>query len=255
MSGNRTVKFADKAPEFLKGIHEYEGKSPKLLGVLLSDKRMLPVWARLGRQIKTNHQWKDLWQAIKMALHDASPKRKPKRAEDESDDIRWIAVRASELAAVIKIEGRKEKGYKGFFDFECHHFSPDIVMQINGIPEWSSRNWQDQSLLAIEVMTSWPTMSELLDGLATHALAKAEAVKKKRMVLKDKGCWAETMFVRQLHMHLKQYPWETRDYHFANIAIIGTLAWESNFLKIKGDGGIDARFVGNAIRGIPQPTS
>ena len=255
MSANRTVKFADKAPEFLKGIYEYEGKSPKLLGVLLSDKRMVPVWARLGRQIKTNNQWMDLWQAIKMAVHDASPRRKPKRAEDESDDIRWIASRASELAAMIKIADPKEKGYKRFFDFECHHFSPDIVMQINGIPGWSSLSWQDQNLHATQVMPSWPTMSELLEGLTTHAMAKAEAVKKERMVLKDKGCWAETMFVRQLHMHLKQYPWKARDYHFANIAIIGTLASESNVLKTKGDGGIDARFVGNAIRGIPQPTS
>ena len=255
MSAKPTVKFIIEAPEYLKLMHGKKGQASKLLGELLSDKRMAPVWARLGRQIKTNNEWMNLWQAIKMALREASPKRKPKRAEDESVDIRWIASRASELAAVIKIDGRKEKGYKGFFDFECHHFFPDENMQINGVPGWSSRNWQDQYPLASRVMTSWPTMSELLEGLATHALAKAEAVKQERMVLKDKGCWAETMFARHLHEHLKQYPWETRDRHFANIAIIGTLAGESNFLKTEGDGGIDARFVGNAIRGIPQPTS
>ena len=224
MSAKPTVKFIVEAPEYLKLMHGKEGREPKLLGELLSDKRMVPVWARLGRQIKTNYEWMKLWLAIREAISCARLTSKLKPVKDEVDDIRSIAAQSADLAAVIKIAGRHEKGYKRFFDVECHHFFPDEDMQINGILDWSSLKWQDRYEPASKVMKSWPTMSELLEGLAAHAREEANAVGKKRVVLKDKGCLSENAFARKLHKHLAQYTWEPRDYLFATIATIANSA-------------------------------
>lgn len=242
------MKYLVEAPAYLRNMHEggKEGQAEKLLGLLLSDPRMTIVWTRLGRQIKTSVKWLRLWQEIKSAIGDANPKRKPKRVEDEADDLKWIASRAAELAKVIKTE-RRGVGYKGCFDFECHQFCPDDVMKINGIPEWSSLDSMAQYAAASEVMKTWPKMAELLDGLSARALEQADKIKTKRVVLKDKGRWPETMFSRQLHTHLSQYPWEKRDCVFANIATIATMANETGFLKIKDNEGVSAKFVRHAI--------
>lgn len=242
------MKYLVNAPAYLMHMHKdgKEGQAKKLLGLLLSDPRMSNVWKRLGRQIKTDIEWLRLWQEIKSAIYDASPKRKPKRVEDEADDLKWIATRAAELAKAIKIE-RRGVGYKGFFDFKCHQFCPDDVMNINGIPEWNSLHSMAQYAAASKVMKTWPTMVELLDGLSARALEQADKIKTKRVVLKDKGRWSETMFSRQLHTHLSQYLWEKRDCVFANITTIATMANETGFLKIKDNEGVTAKFVRHAI--------
>lgn len=245
------MKYLVNAPTYLRNMHEggKEGQAKKLLGLLLSDPRMAIVWTRLGRQIKTNIEWLRLWQEIKNAIYDANPKRKPKRVEDEADDLKWIATRAAELAKVIRIERRGARDYKGFFDFECHQFCPDDVMEINGIPKWRNLHSMAQYAAASDVMKTWPTMAELLDGLAARALEQADKIETKRVVLKDKGRWSETMFSRQLHSHLSQYPWGKQDFIFATIATIASLADETGFLKTKDKAGVTAKFVGNAIRG------
>ena len=92
-------------------------------------------------------------------------------------------------------------------------------------------------------------MAELLDGLAARALKQASEVETKRVVLKDKGRWSETMFARQLHSHMSQYPLGRQDFIFATIATIASLADETGFLKTKDKAGVDAKFVGNTIRG------
>lgn len=175
------MKYLDVAPAYLIGMHKgkKEGQALKLLGLLLSDPRMTIVWTRLSRQVKTGIEWLKLWQKIKSAISDANPKRKPKRVEDEADDLKWIATRAAKLASVIRIE-RLGVGYKGFFDFPCHRFFPDEVMKINGIPGWNSLHSVQQCTAVSEVMRTWPTMSELLDELAAHALEQADKIETKR---------------------------------------------------------------------------
>lgn len=240
------MKYAVEAPDYLKKFHEKEGQAKRLLGLLLSDSSMTIVWTRLGRQIKTDDEWFNFWMAIKTAISKANPKRKPKRVEEEADDLKWIATRAAELAKVIRIE-RRGVGYKGFFDFHCLQFCPDEVMKINGVSKWSSLDSMEQYAAASEVMKAWPTMAELLDGLSAHALDQAGKIETKRVVLKDRGRWSETMFSRQLYSFLSKYPWEKRDSVFANIAIIANMANETGFLKIKDNEGVTAKFVRSAI--------
>lgn len=246
------MKYLVNAPTYLRYMHEggKEGQAKKLLGLLLSDYRMALVWTRLGRKVKTDIEWLRLWQEIKNAIADANPKRKPKRVEDEAADLRWIATRAAELAKVIRIERRGARDYKGFFDFRCYQFFPDEVMKINGIPGWSSLESNlEQHARASKIMVEWPSMSELLDGLAARARERAGEIKTKRVVLKDKGRWSETMFSRVLHSHLAQYPWGKRDCINATIATIASLADEAGFLKTADRAGVTARFVCKAIRG------
>lgn len=237
------MKYAVEAPAYLKKFHEKEGQAKKLLGRLLSDSRMTIVWTRLGRQIKTNNEWLMFWLEIKSAIYHANPKRKPKRVEEEANDLKWIASRAAKLAKVIKI-GRRDVGFKGFFDFHCLKFCPDEVMKINGLSKWSSLHWAEQYAFTSEVMKAWPTMAELLDGLSAHALNQAGKIETKRVVLRDKGRWSETMFSRQLHSFLSKYSWEKQDGVFA---IIATMASETGFLKIKDNEGVTAKFVRNTI--------
>lgn len=234
-TGN-AMKYLDNAPTYLRNMHEggKEGQAKKLLGLLLSDLRMAIVWTRLGRQIKTDIKWLRLWLEIKNAIHDANPQRKPKRVEDEAADLRWIATRATELAKVIRIERRGTRDYKGFFDFKCYQFFPDEVMEIN-IPGWSS--------LEVE----WPSMSELLDGLSVRALERADEIKTKRVVLKDKGRWSETMFSRHLYSHLSQYHWGKLDCVFANIATIANMAIQTKYLKPQASEVVSAKFVRKAV--------
>lgn len=245
------MKYLVNAPTYLRNMHEggKEGQAKKLLGLLLSDLRMAIVWARLGRQIKTDIEWLRLWQGIKSAINDANPKRKPKRVEYEAADLRWIATRAAELAKVIRIERRGTRDYRGFFDLQCHQFCPDDVMGFNGIPTWSSLDSMAQYAAAFDVMKTWPTMGELLDGLSARALERADEIKTKRVVLKDKGRWPETMFSRHLYSHLSQYHWGKLDCVFANIATIANMAIETKYLKPQASETVSAKFVGNTIRG------
>lgn len=232
-------------------MHEMgqEGQAKGLLGSILSDPRMSIVWTRLARQIKEDVEWLRLWQEIKNAIFVANLKRKPKRASEEAADLKWIAMRATELARVIEIE--RGAGYKGFFDFDCHQFCPDDVMRINGIQEWSSLDSMAQYAAASEVMRTWPKMAELLDGLALRALARANEVKTKRTVLRDKGDkgrWSETMFVRMLHQHLSRFTWNRVDSIYASIATITNLAIEARFIKTKIPEEITAQLVRKAIK-------
>lgn len=243
------MKYLVNAPSRLRSMHEggKEGQAKKLLGLLLSDSRMQIVWTRLGHQIKTNIEWLKLWLAIKNAIHDANPKRKPKRVEDEAADLRWIATRAAELAKIIRIERRTDRNYKGFLDFECHQYCPDDVMKINGIPEWNSLDSSEQYAAAHEAMKAWPTMAELLDGLSASALKRTGEIEAKRVVLKDKGRWPETMFSRQLYLHLFKYQWGKSDCVFANIATIANMAIMTKYLKPQASEEMSAKFVRKAV--------
>lgn len=123
-------------------------------------------------------------------------------------------------------------------------------MKINGIPEWASLHSIQQCAAASKVMTAWPTMAELLDGLAACALKQAKELAPKPVVLKDKGRWSETMFSRQLHSHLSKYSWQKQDGLFATIATIANMAVKTGYLKTK-DEEIAAKFVRRAIEGSP----
>ncbi|MDP2851851.1 MAG: hypothetical protein Q8O23_00425 [Gallionella sp.] len=241
------MKYLAEAPRYLKNMHErgQEGQAKELLGSILSDPEMSIVWTHLARQIKEGIEWLRLWQEIKNAIFVANPKRKPKRVSEEAADLEWIAIRAEELARVIEIE--RGVGYKGFFNFACHQFCPDDVMKINGIPGWSGLDSMEQYARASEVITTWPRMSELLDGLAARARERAGQCKTKRVVLKDKGRWSETMFSRQLHSHLSLYQWEKRDAIFATIADIANMAIDAKLLKTEHAEHISREFVQDAV--------
>ena len=242
------MKILSEAPKFLASFYVNEGKAKEMLSALLTDKRMASVWKRLGRRIKTSSDWLRFWQEIKNALAAASPKKKLKRASEEAEDWKRIAILAEEVAKIIRIEPG-HAGYKGFLDLECHHFFPAEVMRINGIPNWDTLSPSDQLDAASDLMPCWATMSELLENLHARALMEARAVPSKRVVEKDKGRRAETMFSRRFHSHLSKYDWEPTDQIFAAIATIATIADELGFLKTTEHAGVSPKFVRNAILG------
>jgi hypothetical protein len=241
--------YLKNAPAYLKQMHERGGggQARKLLGLLLTRNEMDTVWIRLSRKINAEQQWRRLWDEIIEAIKLANPKRKPKRVEDEIADLEWIAAKSVELAKVIRVEPRSV-GYKGFFDYPCYQFCPDDVMEINGVPQWSSVPPSERYITASKVMREWPTMAELLDELARVALRQAGEVKHKRIVKKDKERWSETMFSRALYSHLAQYGWEKQDCIFANIATIANLTIKMKLLKTNEEGSITAKFVGKAVK-------
>lgn len=243
------MKYLDNAPAYLRDMHEggKEGQARKLLGVLLSDHRMDIVWTRLNRQIKTDFEWLRLWLEVKNALFDANPKRKPKRPSEEAEDLKSIAAHASKLAEVIRIERRVSRDYKGFFDFECWKYFPDEVMKLNNIHSWNSLDSFKRRSAVNKIMGVWPTMAELLEGLAAKALDEANKVKSKRTVLRDKDRWAETMFIRKLHEHLATYQWKKNDSIFVTIATLTNMAIKAKYLKTQADEEVSAKFVRNAV--------
>ncbi len=240
------MKWLDDAPAELKGTYPKEHVLKGFLGLLLCDPRMEKPWKKLSRNIETDDQWLRLWLAIKLGIGNARSNRKPNPAEDEADDLRWIAKSANELARVIEIDSRQRRGYKGYFNLPCHQFCPADVMKINGISGWDDIDKMKQYAAAEKLLREWPTMTELLDGLAAQATARASNVSSTRTVLKVKQRWAETMFIRTLHEHLNRYTWKSTDHIYVTIATITNMAIQAKLIKQEVTEEVTAKFVRNA---------
>lgn len=217
------MKYLDNAPPRLRDMHENnkEGQAKKLLGMLLSNPDMFDVWKRLGRQIKTDNEWIKLWQAIKSAIYNASPKKTTKLVKDEADDFREIEKQAKAFAKLIRTVHQSEVG-RWHFDLECYEFFPEEIKNINN----SNPGFQHGC---------WPRMGEMLDALATQASEKAKTVAASRIVGKKKTRWAETMFIRCLYRHLSKYSWKNSDSLFVNITEITNIVIEEKLLKCSKD--------------------
>jgi hypothetical protein len=238
------MKYLNNTPTILRDMHENnkEGQARKLLGVLLSDSNMTTVWNRLGRRINKDNEWIKLWQAIKIAIYNSNPKRKEKLVKDEEDDFKLIAKRANELAKLIKISHRSD-GYSWHLDLVCHQFCPDDVMEINGVQNWNNLDSIAQHEFAASIMTSWPTMAELLEGLEAKAMKESADVESKRIVLKNKGRSNEIKFMRNLYKYFSQYTWEKRDCIFSSIAVITNIAITTKYLKTEKQETVSVHFV------------
>lgn len=89
-----------EAPSALITLHQQIGQGKDILGRLLTDVSMRPAWRALGKRIKHDRQWRDLWSEITYTL--LLVKRDRLELKRQRDTCAKIADAAGKLAKDIE---------------------------------------------------------------------------------------------------------------------------------------------------------
>lgn len=160
-------EYLSSAPQFLIERHQNNSGFPgrPILGRLLQDSRMAKPWDVLKKSLTTDEHWEGFWQDIAHALL-----RVKKLGQQISKDPRnrsrtkaaygRIAESTSKLGASLK---------DGPLDIPAYRLFPADVMGILGAENWAILQPLEQTQVALRLLKTWPTVSEILDELAEQA--------------------------------------------------------------------------------------
>lgn len=247
--------------ERLKQSENFKGRD--ILQRLLTEPKMDGVWKRLKKQAKDDHYDKLLFDEILWILHRATKTERLRKAPEQqqsapstypdwSDPLEALpsnrpirrqmppqARSRSEELNFFKtlkehIEQLAEEVETALLNERVYELTPE-VMEVS-IFGWRELDVLDRHEKAGQVLAEWPTVIDVLAGLARRAEEGITAAEQPRIVEKVKGKFRQTYFVRQLGAYMAQ---QFGSPHYGSIASITNVVFNTQF---------DAKEIENKIK-------
>lgn len=211
------------------------GKSLDILERLLRDERMRTAWTELARHVQSDHQWFVVWNAILFAKTKADKARTVHwRRSEERDYYKALARTSAALA---------KKTENGQLDLLAYELFPQTVLAALGVPTLHKMHRLRRDEIARRLLTSWPSMPELLRGLEKRALRLADdAMNKPRPDERSRGRVSERTFAWHLGREFKS---------LFGKALLGTVTIIVNVtFNVRRDHEITRAFVQSTLRDV-----
>lgn len=199
-------KWCSTAPHCLIELCEDRKivKGRDILEHLLCDDELTGTWIYLKRIVQNEKIWLSVWGDISYAKFKSnqiarSVERGTRlRRTDEREIYDNVATSAAELARQIGTVNNP-------LDVLIYRLFPSDVLSILGIKNSNDIDLQAIDDRAHELLTSWPSTSELLNGLAGYAQQLADhAMEKDRPDERKSGSVKERTFVWYLGLAFKR---------------------------------------------------
>ncbi|MFL9610158.1 hypothetical protein ACKF11_08750 [Methylobacillus sp. Pita2] len=168
------MKYSEHAPNVLvkkySEVRRFPGKV--ILGRLLNveDENMNKAWIALGKHLKSEKDWLELWSWICHAKLKSQ-----KMPRENREDIKRDLLNLSEKLNLLAGKVRKSED----LDVPAYMLLDDDELTILGMEKLHSLHVVDRDSLARNVLHYWPSASGLLEGLAKLAKDKAGKVMSK----------------------------------------------------------------------------